>query len=154
MHVNAYQSCLWNECVKEIVRFCVNGKKIYSVKYAVGLLYFYKDLNDEEKSKIPSVFPTLSNEVRLPEFDDKIVSKVLSNENVTIQDFDIKLLTSNFFKTRKRPVIAIPENLHISDPVDDELNAINGKPQKKITLSFSLPKGSYATIVTKRIFNQ
>ena len=48
MHVNAYQSFLWNECVKEILRVCVNGKKIYSVEYAVGLLYFYKDLTDEE----------------------------------------------------------------------------------------------------------
>ncbi len=48
MHVNAYQSYLWNECIKEILRVCLNGKKIYSVEYAVGLLYFYKDLNEEE----------------------------------------------------------------------------------------------------------
>jgi tRNA(Glu) U13 pseudouridine synthase TruD len=140
--------------VKEILRVCVNGKKIFSVDYAVGLLYFFKDLNDEELGRIPSVFPTLSEKVLLSEFDNKIVSKVLSNENIKIQDLDIESLTGNFFKTRKRQVIVIPENFNVSKPVDDELNTVNGKPQKKITLSFSLPKGSYATVVTKQIFNQ
>lgn len=154
MYVNAYQSYLWNECVKEILRFCVRGKKIYSVEYAVGLLYFYQDLSDEELDKIPSVFPTLSDKVKLSEFDKKIVSKVLSNENITLEDLDIESLTGNFFKTRKRPVIIIPDGFSISVPMDDELNAINGKQQHKITLSFSLLKGSYATIVIKRIFNQ
>jgi tRNA pseudouridine13 synthase len=154
MHVNAYQSYLWNECVKELLRICVNGKKIYSIKYAAGVLYFYKDLSDEELGSIPSMFPTLSDSVKLSEFDDKIVSKVLSNENITIQDLDIKSSTGNFFKTRKRQVIVIPKDFSVSDPSNDELNSINGKPQHKITLSFSLPKGSYATIVTKKIFNQ
>jgi tRNA pseudouridine13 synthase len=154
MHVNAYQSYLWNECVKEILRICVNGRKIYSVKYAVDSLYFYKDLSDEERSNIPSVFPTLSDTVELSAFDTKIVTKVLSNEKSTLQDFDIKLSTGNFFKTRKRPVLILPENVHISNPMDDELNTINGRPQKKITLSFILPRGSYATVVTKRIFSQ
>jgi len=154
MHVNAYQSVLWNECIKEILRVCVNGKKIFSVEYAVGSLYFFKDLNDEELSMIPPVFPTLSEKVKLYEFDNKIVSKVLSNENIKIQDLDIESLTGNFFKTRKRQVIVKPENLTVSKPADDELNIINGIPQKKITLSFSLPKGSYATIVTKHIFNK
>ncbi len=154
MHVNAYQSYLWNECIKEILRVCINGKKIYSVEYAVGSLYFYKDLSEEELAKIPSMFPTLSEKVKLSEFDNKIVSKVLSNENITIQDLDIKSLIGNFFKTRKRQVIIIPENFNISPAMDDELSIINSRPQHKITLSFFLPKGSYATIITKKIFNQ
>ena len=154
MHVNAYQSYLWNECIKEILRVYINGKKIYSVEYAVGSLYFYKNLNDEELAKIPSMFPTLSEKVKLSEFDNKIVSKILSNEKITIQDLDIKISTGNFFKTRKRQVIIIPENFNTSHTMDDELNSINGRPQQKITLSFSLPKGSYATIITKKIFNQ
>lgn len=154
IHVNAYQSYLWNECVKEIIRTCINGKKIYSIKYSVGSLYFYKDISSEEQLRIPSVFPTLSDKVKLTDFDNKIVSKVLSNGKIILQDLDIKSVTGNFFKTRKRTIIVKPENLEISAPEDDELNSINGKPQKKFTLSFSLPKGSYATIITKKIFNK
>jgi len=152
MFVNAYQSYIWNECVKEILRVCVNGRKLYSVEYAIGSLYFYKDLNEEELSKIPSMFPTLSEKVKLSEFDNRTVSKVLSNENITIQDLDIESSTGNFFKTRKRQVIIIPEDFSISNPMEDELNSFNGKPQIKVRLSFCLPKGSYATLITKRIF--
>ena len=154
MHVNAYQSYLWNECIKEVLRTCVNGKKIYSIKYSVGSLYFYKDISSEEQLRIPSVFPTLSDKIKLTDFENKIVSKVLSNEGIIVHDLDIKSITGNYFKTRKRPVIVKPESLDISAPDEDELNSINGIPQKKFTLSFSLPKGSYATIITKKIFNK
>jgi tRNA(Glu) U13 pseudouridine synthase TruD len=100
------------------------------------------------------MFPTLSDKVKLSEFDNKIVSKVLSNENIKIQDLDIRSLTGNFFKTRKRQVIIVPEDFSISDPIKDELNSLNGKPQTKVRLSFCLSKGSYATVITKKIFNQ
>ena len=152
MFVNAYQSYLWNECVKEIFRVCVNGRKLYSVEYAIGSLYFYKDLSNGELSKIPSMFPTLSEKVKLSEFDNGIVSKVLSNENITIQDLDIESLTGNFFKTRARSIIVIPENFTISAPAKDELNDKKNMARYKIEVSFSLTKGSYATIVTKRLF--
>lgn len=154
IYINAYQSYLWNECIKEVIRVCVNGKKIYSVKYAVGSLYFYKDLINEELNKIPFEFPTLSHKVKLAEFENKIVSKILDKENINIQDLDINKLTGNYLKTRKRQVLIKPEDLNIITIADDELNTINGRPQKKITISFSLPKGSYATVITKKIFNQ
>lgn len=154
MHVNAYLSYLWNECIKEILRTCVNGKKIYSVKYAVGLLYFYKNLSKEELDKIPFEFPTLNEKVNLSKFENKIVTKVLYKENITIQDLDIKTTTGIYLKTRKRQVIIKPEKFTTYSITDDKLNTFNGKPQRKITLSFSLPKGSYATIITKKIFNK
>jgi tRNA pseudouridine13 synthase len=154
LHVNAYLSYLWNECIKEVLRTCVNGKKIYSVKYAVGSLYFYKNLSEEELDNIPFEFPTLSEKVSLSKFENKIVTKVLYKENITIQDLDIKTMTGVYLKTRKRQVIIKPEKFTASSITDDELNTFNGKPQRKITLSFSLPKGSYATVITKKIFNK
>jgi tRNA pseudouridine13 synthase len=152
MYINSYQSFLWNECVKELFRIYVNGRKLYSVEYAVGLLLFYKDLSDEEIKKISSSFPTLSETVKLDDSEKNIVTKILVNETISLQDLDIKSITGNFFKTRKRKVIVIPDDFFISNPMEDELNFVNGKPQNKIILSFSLPKGSYATIITKRLF--
>jgi len=154
MHLNAYLSYLWNECMKEILRTCVNGKKIYSVKYAVGSLYFYKNLSEKEIDKIPFEFPTLSEQVILSKFENKIVTKVLYKENITIKDFDIKTMTGVYLKTRNCQVLIKPEKFTASSITDDELNMFNGKPQRKITLSFSLPKGCYATVVTKKIFNK
>lgn len=98
------------------------------------------------------MFPTLSEKVKLSEFDNRIVSKVLSNEKITIQDLDIESLTGNFFKTRARSIIVIPENFTISAPAKDQLNDKKNIVRYKIEVSFSLTKGSYATIVTKRLF--
>jgi tRNA pseudouridine13 synthase len=68
-----------------------------------------------------------------------------------LEDFDIKRETGSFFKTRERETILKPEGFTINEPTVDEIND-SGKNRYKIMLSFTLPKGSYATIVTKRIF--
>lgn len=49
-----------------------------------------------------------------------------------------------------RPLIVFPKQFELSDDEKDELN----KGRYRLTLKFTLSKGSYATIVTKRVFNQ
>lgn len=49
-----------------------------------------------------------------------------------------------------RQLIIMPSNFAISKPFEDEL-----RPNRyKISISFDLPKGSYATIITKKLFNK
>jgi tRNA pseudouridine13 synthase len=151
MFVNAYQSYIWNECVKEVLKKCVEKKKLYPVEYAVGSLLFYKDLSEQEIQKIPSTFGTASDKVNFSEYEKNIINDVLSREGIALTDLAIDEKTGNFFKTRARSIIIIPENFIISNPVKDELNS-NKKSKYKIEISFSLSKGSYATIVTKRLF--
>ncbi|RLF29261.1 MAG: tRNA pseudouridine(13) synthase TruD [Thermoplasmata archaeon] len=154
MFVNAYQSYLWNECIKEVFRQHIDKKKLYSIRYSIGYLLFYKKLSSSEIQNIPLSFKTISHKIQPSEFEQKIISKILSQEGVALDDFDIKKTTGNFFKTRERAIIIKPNNLLLSDPVKDELNYRGRNKRFKITLSFTLPKGSYATIVTKRMFNQ
>jgi len=151
MFVNAYQSYMWNECVKEVLKKCVEKKKLYPVEYAVGSLLFYKDLSEQEIQKIPSTFGTASEKVNFSEYEKHIINNVLLQEGITLTDLAIEEKTGNFFKTRARSIIIIPENFIISNPAKDELNS-NKTSKYKIEISFSLPKGSYATIVTKRLF--
>ncbi|MCX6706832.1 MAG: tRNA pseudouridine(13) synthase TruD [Candidatus Woesearchaeota archaeon] len=84
----------------------------------------------------------------------KIVEMILTKEDLYLDDFQIKKETGNFFKANNRPVIIRPAKFSISEPEVDELNNRPGKARFKITLSFELLKGSYATIVTKRLFGQ
>ena len=46
-----------------------------------------------------------------------------------------------------------PADFTLSQPAKDELNGGKGKTRFKVSVSFTLPKGSYATVVTKRLFN-
>jgi tRNA pseudouridine13 synthase len=137
--------------VKEVLKNCVEKKKLYPVEYAVGSLLFYKDLSEQEIQKIPPTFGTASDKVNFSEYEKHIINDVLSREGITLTDLAIEEKTGNFFKTRARSIIIIPENFIISNPVKDELNS-NKTSKYKIVVSFSLPKGSYATIVTKRLF--
>ena len=64
MYVNAYQSYLWNECVREILTLSVEKKKLYSIEYAVGALLFFTDLSVHERERIPQTFLTISNQMK------------------------------------------------------------------------------------------
>jgi len=153
MFVNAYQSYLWNECAKEVLKEVVEKKKLYSVEYAIGALLFYVNLSEDEMKKIPGTFLTISETVTLSYDEQQIVDRILTKEGLTLADFAIESETGNFFKTRPRQVLLIPEDFTISKPVRDEINSKGNAQRFKIQVSFSLPKGSYATLVTKRLFN-
>jgi tRNA pseudouridine13 synthase len=153
MFVNAYQSYLWNECIKELLKEGIEKKKLYSVEYAIGALLFYTNLTEPEMKNIPDAFQTISDNALFSEVEQRIVSRVLAKENLSLSDFNIENETGNFFKTRPRQVLLIPGDFTISPPERDEINSKGNTQRKKIQVTFSLPKGSYATLVTKRLFN-
>ena len=150
MFLLAYQSYLWNECIKEVLRKLVKKEHLYPVQYNAGRLLFYKTLSEEKMKRIPSIFKTISHDITPTDFEKEIIDKVLSREILTLDKFDVKTETGNFFRAYERKIIVKPEDFRISEPIVDELNS----NRFKITLSFGLQKGSYATIITKRIFNK
>ena len=153
MFVNAYQSYLWNECVKELLKNVVDKQKLYSVEYSIGALLFYTSLSELEMEKILFTFQTASDTTTFSDVEKQIIDHVLFKEGITLQNLDIESDTGNFFKARPRKVLLIPEDFTISKPIRDEINSKGNSRRFKIQVSFSLPKGSYATIVTKRLFN-
>jgi tRNA pseudouridine13 synthase len=152
MFVNAYQSYIWNECIKEVLKTCVNEKKLYSMDYAAGSLIFYETLSENEIPRIPPTFRTVSDKAIFSDFEKQIIDFVLLGQGIKLADLDIESETGSFFKSNARPIIVIPENFFISNPSMDKLNNIKNSSKFEIKLSFSLPKGSYATIVTKHLF--
>ncbi|OGS40269.1 MAG: tRNA pseudouridine(13) synthase TruD [Euryarchaeota archaeon RBG_13_31_8] len=153
MFVNAYQSYLWNECVKESLKKIVGKERLYNINYNIGNLLFYNKLIDVEIKKIPLTFQTISPTMKFSsEFEEDIIKNILLKENIGLENLDIEKVTGNFFKSRKRELILKPQEFTISDFEMDEINDKGKKKIYKIILSFILLKGSYATIVTKRIF--
>ena len=153
LFLNAYQSYLWNECLKEIFKRIVGKERLYHINYNIGYLIFYKKLIDTEIKKIPFTFQTISPSMNFSlAFEKEIINYILSIENINLEELDIEKEIGNFFKTRKREVILKPQEFTISDLELDEINEKGKKNKYKIILSFILPKGSYATIVTKRLF--
>jgi len=152
MHVNAYQSFLWNECVKEVLKTCILKERLYPIKYAAGSLLFYTQLYPEERLRIPKTFLTISESASFTSDEQRIMKKILGYQNVSLTDFAIEQQTGNFFKARPRDVLLIPEQFRLGLAEDDELNSSKHTPRFKVCVSLQLPKGSYATLITKRLF--
>lgn len=142
LYFSAYQSYIWNECVKLLVK--ENSSESFQVKYEAGRLLFPKTWKNKLKfDKLEMVSPDL----KVDEEKMKIISMVLRREGLKLEDLRIE---DYFFKAHEREILIKPKNFSISELENDEVNA--GK--KKVTISFELSKGSYATIILKFIFEE
>ena len=78
---------------------------------------------------------------RKPYFD-----KILAEEEVNLDQFKLKGFHNLFFSKGDRAAWCFPRDLEARDAKDEE-----NRNKKKLTLRFDLPRGSYATLVVKRI---
>lgn len=154
LYVSAYQGYLWNECVKELLKEVVDKKALYNIPYTLGSLVFYKRLDEQERAKLPTTLSLIGEGMNLHQVEEPIIRKVLEREKITLEDFRVFRKSGNFFKPRQRSILLSPSKFGLSEPELDELNDRGKKNRFKVVARFFLPKGSYATVVLKRLCNQ
>ncbi|WP_292460894.1 tRNA pseudouridine(13) synthase TruD [Methanothermococcus sp.] len=152
LFISAYQSYLWNECVKELLKnYIPKDERIY-LDYSCGTFLFYKKIDDKLFNELKNkTFPTIAPDINYNKFNEEyqnIISKVLKKEGVKLNDFN-KLNELSKLSYSERYILSIPKNINYGTFKKDELN----KGKYKITVEFELNKGSYATIIIKRVFN-
>jgi tRNA pseudouridine13 synthase len=122
MFFAAYQSYLWNECLKSAIIKTLPKNSIYNVQYNIGSLIFFKSIDAKTIEKTKEFFQKLLSEKKVEKFD--------------------------------RDILVKPADFKISEPSIDEANDKGRNKKFKVTLFFTLPKGSYATMITKKIFGR
>lgn len=148
LFINAYQSYLWNETLCGVLtRLKVGGR---GVSYTVGTMLFYEKLSpDKQRYLNRLVIPALAPGTRFR--SDRVASiaaEVLDREGLELSRLRPKLrLGGLYFKPYDRAAIVVPSGLSVSGAKPDDMYP----GRKKMELSFSLPPGSYATIVLKRL---
>lgn len=150
LFVSAYQSYIWNECIKELLRQVLGKDKLCVVKYSVGELLYFKNITPDDSSKLPKTFKLISPVMHCSDTEHTIRDKILAREGLVLEAFDIKQRTDTFFKEYDRSVLLMPHNVVLENSTKDELN----NKAYKMTISFELPKGCYATVVTKALFGR
>lgn len=141
---NVYQSYLWNEVLKEILIYYKLTD--IAIPFLFGKLYFYRTLPQEKRDllkdlKIPFPSPKMriedTQEVPLKE----LYLKVFKNEG--LQDFKAlrSFIKGLIFKSYPRPAIVFPIDL-TCEKVEDRTYRVR----------FFLEKGSFATLIIKRLF--
>jgi len=131
MYVHAYQSYLWNETVAGLLE----GKE---VEYSLGKFVFC-----DERSNLEVPLIGFSTELKEAK---EVVSKLMRKESLNFSDFVIKQIPELSMEGGMRKVCVDVKDFSFVEG-GDEFNL--GK--KKVTLKFYLPKGSYATMVVRKV---
>lgn len=148
IYFSAFQSFLWNEIARRYVKYM--HKPLLQHRGVVGEYCFYRALSlDEMGQWQKSVIPMPGVKVSLPgEPIDSIYQSVMADHKITKGLFNSQKVRTFYFKSFPRAVIVMPRDIASSTDDDD----VYGHA-KKLTLSFSLSRGSFATMLIKRIFS-
>jgi tRNA pseudouridine13 synthase len=136
MYVHAYQSWLWNECV---ARYLKDGKK---VDYSQGIFVFVEECDVNS-------FPLIGFDSGLVEKHPAkdVIKTVMAEEKLMYKDFVIKAIPQLSMEGELRSVFVDVKDMLIGTLEDDDLH----DGMKKVRVTFTLPKGSYATMVIRRV---
>jgi len=149
--VNAYQSFLFNEMLARWMRrlSVAEGFPLYSLRSAYGTYEFFATLSQNAALRLASTMLPVPGHDSLVTDEEvrQVLQEVLTEEGVSLGDLRVRQMHRIVVHGVQRPALVIPEDLTASDAFDDELYA--GK--KKMSLRFFLPRGSYATLLVKRI---
>lgn len=149
MYVNAYQSYLWNETIARYLKSKVEGASeiVAEVSYSQGKLVFVRNKESLTNLDIPMIgfSPLVIEDAKLKD----VITEIMKEENLRHNDFVIKQIPELSLEGNSRKAVVAVQNLVIRNTEEDELNP----SKKKILLKFSLSKGSYATMVVKRLFS-
>ena len=139
LYFSAYQSYLFNECVRRII--ADHSAETYAVPYEAGTLIFERSW----KTKPLFTVPLIADPIRDSEFL-RVILAVLKKEGLELEDFR---LFSKQFVSRDRDLLMFPKEFSIKLGTDERYPG-----KSKTIVSFLLPRGSYATAVTKALFEQ
>lgn len=147
LYLSAFQSDLWNQVLNRLIRRRCPAEQIAEVRLVTGPLAFPR-LTDEQRQEFREMLiPLPSGRTRLdghPQADE--IRDVLMDMGLTLEQIKVKHHRDSFFsKGERKAFIEFQGMTHSSG--DDELYA----GRRKLSLSFRLPRGSYATILVKRI---
>lgn len=132
-YISSYQSYLWN---KILVIKLSKDRDAIKLKHPSGELILSK--SKFENFKIPII--------NFDSEENKQIEKILKEEGISKEDFIIKEIPELITEGKERDAFVDVENIGYRWD-KDELN----KNKLKLEVSFFLPKGSYATMLVKKL---
>lgn len=146
LYLLAYQSYLFNRMVVNLIEEYGIGNTM--VPYIVDDFLFYRKLKNHHETAQMSL-PMITHDLSLQIPEAALIRSVLAEEGITLRSFSLNKMRFRGirFKQHWRPVIMTPKDMRILTIEPDD--RYPGK--KKLSLTFTLPPGSYATLVVKRL---
>lgn len=146
LYFSAYQSYLWNEVLRRLI-------KRYSIETTAhrgiaGDYIFYTVISEQSLDYLKNLsIPTVASRMEFQdELTEYITEEILKEHGIKRPSFNLRTIRQARFTSFQRMAIVLPENLMWSFHRDRIY-----KNKISLHLSFVLSRGSYATMVIKRI---
>ena len=146
LYLSAWQSALWNRLLNEYLRANCPAEELRSQTLASGEVVFPVSWSG---SREPAAMDLPLPSARIDHPDGEIgdlLDRVLTAENIELRQIRVKYPRDSFFSKGSRRAMIHPSNLDCSTETDELYPG-----RKKLRLTFELPRGSYATILVKRL---
>jgi tRNA pseudouridine13 synthase len=149
MYLSAYQSHLWNAILAEVLRGLVPATDLRPIRLRLGDLPAPVRLDGEQRTELTRLTIPLPA-ARWP-FDPAApwagaTNRVLAAEGLTWEGLKIRGMRKPFFTRGERAALVVPAGLSVRACADERHAG-----RAKLELAFDLPRGSYATMVVKRL---
>jgi tRNA pseudouridine13 synthase len=149
--LNAYQSFLFNELLARWLRelSADAGAAMSTLRYPFGVFRFPRAFPPDVAETVRAArlpvpgHDTVCAEPRV----QRILAEVLEEEGIGLSELRVRQMHGIRVGGVERPAIVMPEDFSVSSPDQDELYP----GRMKIRLAFFLPRGSYATLLIKRL---
>jgi tRNA pseudouridine13 synthase len=147
--LSAYQSDLWNRMLARWLEQHARPDQLIPVRLRLGDVPFHRGLDPAQRADLAALqLPLPSARLKLPADDPRLrlVQEILAEEGLELKQMQVKGIRELFFSKGERAALCLPAELRCETAPDD-LHA----GRQKATLTFELPRGSYATLLVKRI---
>uniref|UniRef100_A0A7C2P069 tRNA pseudouridine(13) synthase TruD n=1 Tax=Schlesneria paludicola TaxID=360056 RepID=A0A7C2P069_9PLAN len=150
LYLAAFQSFLWNRIVAETLVEHVAAERRFDVALDIARLPFFRELSDDERTLLHArSLPLPSARLHFEPNDPRaaLYERVVREAaGLELRELRVKYPRDTFFSKGDRPAVIAPRDYRaFRGP--DELES----QRQAVTLEFVLPRGSYATIVIKRL---
>lgn len=144
----AFQSHLWNQLLAAIIHEICRPEQLAMQTIGRRELPLFTSLDADQRDLLAeTLLPLPSARLRLDEGPLKsLYDRVLSAEGIELREVRVKYPRDSFFSKGERPALFRPDDTG-HEAAEDDLY-----PRRhKLTLRFTLPRGSYATMLVKHI---
>jgi tRNA pseudouridine13 synthase len=148
LYLSAYQGHLWNRLLARWIAEKCRSDQLLPVSLKLGVVPMWRRLEGPQRQELASLALPLPS-ARLHLADDaqgRLVQSVLAEEGLELKQMRVKGIREIFFSKGERAALCLPAHLEAAAWAD-ELHP----GYEKLQLGFDLQRGSYATLIVKRV---
>jgi tRNA pseudouridine13 synthase len=149
LYLSAYQSFLWNRMLAEALRHYCRPEQLIPIRLRLGEAPMHRALEPsqrEELARLELPLPSARLKATAESPAQRFLDAVLQQEGLQLNELKVKGIRELFFSRGERAALCQPAHQTLETGPDER------HPGKCLArLAFELPRGSYATLIVKRI---